>query len=113
MFTSSEEPEILCQPLHHFQAATIAQELLSGGTSPTADAIAKKSSTSSTSLPQPMPQLPTSGEYKLSPTSISFEDLSKYLQTSINVDSSRMPQGAGPILTEGSFEHLRFPKTNI
>ena len=51
-----------------------------------------------------MPQLPTSGEYKLSPTSISFEDLSKYLQTLINVDSSRMPPGTGPILTEGSFE---------
>ena len=41
---------------------------------------------------------------KLSPTSISFEDRSKYLQTLINVDSSRMPPGAGPILTEGSFE---------
>ena len=50
------------------QAATIAAELLSGGTSPTADAIAKKSvaglsnGSHSTALPQPLPQLPTSGE---------------------------------------------------
>merc|ERR1719410_840876 len=50
------------------QAATIAAELLSGGTSPTADAIAKKSvaglsnGSHSTALPQPLPQLPTSGQ---------------------------------------------------
>jgi len=46
------------------QAATIAKELLNGGTSPTADAIAKKTvnNTSTGSLPQPLPQLPTSGQ---------------------------------------------------
>merc|ERR1719282_51358 len=49
------------------QAATIAKELLSGGTSPTADAIAKKSvsvnnNSNSNNLPQPLPQLPTSGQ---------------------------------------------------
>jgi len=45
------------------QAATIAKELLHAGTSPTADAIAKKSvSNSSPSLPPHLPQLPTSGQ---------------------------------------------------
>merc|ERR1712241_292037 len=45
------------------QAATIAKELLNAGTSPTADAIAKKSaSNSSPSLPPHLPQLPTSGQ---------------------------------------------------
>ena len=45
------------------QAATIAKELLNAGTSPTADAIAKKSvSNSSPSLPPHLPQLPTSGK---------------------------------------------------
>ena len=47
------------------QAATIAKELLNAGTSPTADAIAKKSvSASSPSLPPHLPQLPTSGKKK-------------------------------------------------
>jgi len=45
------------------QAATIAKELLNAGTSPTADAIAKKTaSNSSPSLPPHLPQLPTSGQ---------------------------------------------------
>merc|ERR550539_1128693 len=44
------------------QAATIAKELLNAGTSPTADAIAKKSSSSSPSLPPHLAQLPTSGQ---------------------------------------------------
>jgi len=48
------------------QAATIAKELLNGGISPTADALAKKSVPcvvgSSPALPQVLPQLPTSGQ---------------------------------------------------
>jgi len=51
------------------QAATIAKELLNGGVSPTADAIAKttakinNSSSKNSNIPvQPLPQLPTSGQ---------------------------------------------------
>lgn len=44
------------------QAALIAAELLSGGASPTADALAKKSVSSTSSLPQPVPSLPTQGQ---------------------------------------------------
>jgi len=47
------------------QAATIAKELLDAGTSPTADQIAKAAAaihSGSSSLPQPMPLLPTSGQ---------------------------------------------------
>ena len=54
-----------------FQAATIAKELLNGGVSPTADAIAKttakinNSSSKNSNIPvQPLPQLPTSGKGK-------------------------------------------------
>ena len=53
-----------------FQAATIAKELLTGGISPTADAIAKKAAATNNNNnsnnnipPQPLPQLPTSGIY--------------------------------------------------
>ena len=56
--SSSSENNCFC-----IEAATIAKELLNAGTSPTADAIAKKSvSNSSPSLPPHLPQLPTSGK---------------------------------------------------
>ena len=42
-----------------FQAATIAKELLDAGTSPTAVQLAKKAGSS---LPAPLPKLPTSGQ---------------------------------------------------
>ena len=59
----------------HVQAATIAKELLNAGTSPTADAIAKKSvSNSSPSLPPHLPQLPTSGK--------KWDDNSHYIRMS-------------------------------
>ena len=47
------------------QAATIAKELLDGGTSPTAEQLAAASATAcnGSGLPQPpVPQLPTSGQ---------------------------------------------------
>lgn len=97
------------------QAATIAQELLSGGASPTADAIAKKSS-SSASLPQPMPQLPTSGQ-GVSPKeqlaylsqvlgfSVTYNDFPKkgeYLSlVSLSTTPPQVSHGAGSTL-EGS-----------
>lgn len=98
------------------QAATIAQELLSGGISPTADAIAKKSSATSTSLPQPMPQLPTSGQ-GVSPKeqlaylsqvlgfSVTYNDFPKkgeYLSlVSLSTTPPQVSHGAGSTL-EGS-----------
>lgn len=98
------------------QAATIAKELLNGGTSPTADAIAKKSSSSSPSLPPHLAQLPTSGQ-GVSPKeqlaylsqvlgfTVTYTDFPKkgeYLSlVSLSTTPSQVSHGAGSTL-EGS-----------
>jgi len=102
------------------QAATIAKELLNGGTSPTADALAKKSIVpcvgSSPALPQVLPQLPTSGQ-GVSPKeqlaylsqvlgfSVTYTDFPKkgeYLSlVSLSTTPPQVSHGAGPTL-EGS-----------
>lgn len=101
------------------QAATIAKELLNGGTSPTADALAKKSVPcvgSSPALPQVLPQLPTSGQ-GVSPKeqlaylsqvlgfTVTYTDFPKkgeYLSlVSLSTTPPQVSHGAGPTL-EGS-----------
>jgi len=102
------------------QAATIAKELLNGGTSPTADALAKKSPPcvvgSSPALPQVLPQLPTSGQ-GVSPKeqlaylsqvlgfTVTYTDFPKkgeYLSlVSLSTTPPQVSHGAGPTL-EGS-----------
>jgi len=102
------------------QAATIAKELLNGGTSPTADALAKKSVVpcggTQASLPQGLPQLPTSGQ-GVSPKeqlaylsqvlgfSVTYTDFPKkgeYLSlVSLSTTPPQVSHGAGPTL-EGS-----------
>ena len=104
------------------QAATSAKELLNGGTSPTADALAKKSLVpcvgvgSSTALPQVLPQLPTSGQ-GVSPKeqlaylsqvlgfTVTYTDFPKkgeYLSlVSLSTSPPQVSHGAGPTL-EGS-----------
>jgi len=102
------------------QAATIAKELLNGGTSPTADALAKKSAPcvvgTSPVLPQVLPQLPTSGQ-GVSPKeqlaylsqvlgfTVTYTDFPKkgeYLSlVSLSTTPPQVSHGAGPTL-EGS-----------
>lgn len=102
------------------QAATIAKELLNGGTSPTADALAKKSVPcvvgSAPALPQVLPQLPTSGQ-GVSPKeqlaylsqvlgfTVTYTDFPKkgeYLSlVSLSTTPPQVSHGAGPTL-EGS-----------
>merc|ERR1712106_1111880 len=102
------------------QAATIAKDLLNGGTSPTADALAKKSPPcvvgSSPVLPQVLPQLPTSGQ-GVSPKeqlaylsqvlgfTVTYTDFPKkgeYLSlVSLSTTPPQVSHGAGPTL-EGS-----------
>jgi len=96
------------------QAATIAKELLNGGSSPTADALAKKSGPPS--IPQVLPQLPTSGQ-GVSPKeqlaylsqvlgfTVTYTDFPKkgeYLSlVSLSTTPPQVSHGAGPTL-EGS-----------
>lgn len=98
------------------QAATIAKELLNAGTSPTADAIAMKTSNSSPSLPPHLAQLPTSGQ-GVSPKeqlaylsqvlgfSVTYTDFPKkgeYLSlVSLSTTPAQVSHGAGSTL-EGS-----------
>lgn len=107
-------------PSGNTQAATIAKELLNGGTSPTADALAKKTLVNpkigSTSLPPNVPVLPTSGQ-GVSPKeqlaylsqvlgfSVTYTDFPKkgeYLSlVSLSTNPAQVSHGAGPTL-EGS-----------
>jgi len=118
----SSVPNGNCSSSGNTQAATIAKELLTGGTSPTADALAKKCAVpcvgvgSSTSLPQVLPQLPTSGQ-GVSPKeqlaylsqvlgfTVTYTDFPKkgeYLSlVSLSTNPPQVSHGAGPTL-EGS-----------
>jgi len=118
----SSVPNGNCSSSGNTQAATIAKELLTGGTSPTADALAKKCVVpcvgvgSSPSMPQVLPQLPTSGQ-GVSPKeqlaylsqvlgfTVTYTDFPKkgeYLSlVSLSTNPPQVSHGAGPTL-EGS-----------
>ena len=73
-----------------FQAATIAKELLDAGTSPTAVQLAKKAGSS---LPAPLPKLPTSGQGVSSKEQLAY--LSQVLGANILQNYKNKGRGGG------------------